>query len=120
MSLFWKSASLVTPRFRSASRDALSGERRLSGIRRSIQAAIEDAEKEKEGLQLRVKEAADRAAFLFGDELEDQVGDDPSLRADLNAAEEAIMKGQKTLASLQAELNHLRTLKAQVYLMEEG
>jgi hypothetical protein len=102
-------------RYRSASRTLLSDEKRLGWIRKSIQAAIDDAERERDGLQRRVKDAADKAAFLFGSDLESEARLDVRATADLRQAEHAITHGEKRLLTLAREVHRLRSLKARLY-----
>jgi hypothetical protein len=115
VSLFQTVPSLFRVRFRSASRDMLSDERRLGWIRKSIQAAIDDTERERDGLQRRLKDAVDKAAFLFGSELDSEARLDAKASADLRRAEKAITDGQNRLAALEKEVARLRNLKTRLY-----
>jgi hypothetical protein len=115
VNLFQTVPSLFRVRFRSASRDMLSDERRLGWIRKSIQAAIDDAERERDGLQRRVKDAVDKAAFLFGSDLDSEARLDAKASADLRRAEKAITDGQNRLAALDKEVERLRNLKTRLY-----
>jgi hypothetical protein len=107
--------SVLGVRFRSASRDLLSDERRLGSVRQSIQAAIEDAERERDGLERRVKHAADKAAFLFGSDLDSEAHFDAKAAVELKRVEKAIVDGQKRLAALSKQIERLRRLKSLLY-----
>ena len=94
-------------RFRSRARDSDTDARRLDAVRKSIEAAIADAEAELAGIERRMKSDADDAGFLFGSGMESQTQGDPVSDAALHQSEERITRGEQRVKELRAHIQHL-------------
>jgi hypothetical protein len=97
-------------RIRSAKRDEQADESRLAAIERSIVNGIADAEKEKTGLEKRVKETRDIAAVLMGNDTYGYDDREPAQEQELSASEQALAAARDRMRHLDAHVAHLHRL----------
>jgi len=104
--------ALDFPRFRSKKRDIETDVSRVLPIRDSVAAALRESERELSQLTKRLKDANTQAAFLFGNELESEVGDDAAKEARLKEAEAFLVRGQHRANYLERQVAILREISA--------
>jgi hypothetical protein len=97
---------------RSAERDAVTDRVRIASIMTAIETALQEAEREQEGLNRRVDDALARAAVTFGNGTEEYLEREAldSHHQDLFAAD--ISNGQRRLKELATTISNLRFVKA--------
>jgi hypothetical protein len=106
--------ALDFPRFRSKKRDIETDISRVLPIRDSVAAALRESERELTQLTRRLKEANTQAAFLFGNELESDTGNDPDKEARLKEAEAFLVRGQRRASYLERQVVILREIAANI------
>lgn len=97
--------------FRSKKRDIDADSRRVLPIRRLIQAAIQDAKAELEGLSLRLQQTSDSAALLMGDGIESQAVGDAVLSADLDEMGRLTTRGETRRRHLKSQIATLQEVE---------
>ena len=102
--------ALDFPRFRSKKRDIETDVSRVLPIRDSVAAALRESESELNQLSRRLKDATTQAAFLFGNELESEVGNDAAKEARLREAEAFLVRGQHRANYLERQVVILREI----------
>src|SRR5579872_1161024 len=91
-------------RFRDKSRDIETDLRRVLPLRQALAKALEDAEKERRGLSGRVEDARVTAAFLFGDEVHSEAGEDGVAAEQLGRVERVLSRGEVRLHRLDRQI----------------
>ena len=101
-------------RARSVSRDAETDQARALSILHAIDAALDAAKVEQNGLGARIDDVMARAAVTFGNDSDEYLTRDPqdSRHQDLMGYE--IANGQRRLADLEVNIAHFEALKAAV------
>jgi hypothetical protein len=95
---------------RSPERDQAADSRRIALVKRAVRSAVEDAEAEVKGLQIRTPTARTSVTSLLA-QIED--GDPPpDCRARLTPLEQRLLAGERRLAKMKEHLALLRELES--------
>jgi hypothetical protein len=97
-------------KIRSSRRDEGADTSRLASIKRSIENAIAEAEKEKIGLKNRIDQAQNQASQMMGNDTSDYLDREPAIERQLIKAEEQLSAGRIRIGQLNAHLGHLHRL----------
>jgi hypothetical protein len=98
--------------FRSPERDGETDRRRLALLQQSVDAAVESAEHESNGLRGRLEKARQSAAFLF-EQMDDGVPE-AARQSELASVEQRLVGAERRLARLSIQLTILRKIESMV------
>jgi hypothetical protein len=96
--------------FRPPERDQAADNRRIALIQKTVRSAIEDAEAEVKGLQVRIARARTSVTFLLAQI--DGGEPPPDCRARLTPLEQRFLAGERRLAQMREHVAHLRELES--------
>ncbi|GAC1413043.1 MAG: hypothetical protein NVSMB6_14980 [Burkholderiaceae bacterium] len=97
-------------RFRSATRDVQTDIDRIGPIVAAINAALASAGKEREALNLRVREACDLAAVAAGTGTDEYLTRDSNIERGLAGYERQLVAGEKRIEELDNQIKGLLSL----------
>jgi hypothetical protein len=99
-------------RTRSADRDAETDRTRIASIMAAIQTVLDDADKEKVGLNRRVDDALARAAVTLGNDTDEYLEREPLDDHHQSLFTLEIKAGERRLSELATMISHLKFIKA--------
>ena len=95
-------------KFRSAKRDESVDASRLGSIEKPLRSAIADVEREKKGLEGRLKEARNQASMLMGNEPFEYRGREQAREQKLSESEQELVSAARRMRELDAQKEHLQ------------
>jgi hypothetical protein len=98
-------------RVRASERDTQTDQERVRGVLRAIDAAIGSAEKERNALGLRVKNAQDLAAMSVGNASDEYLTREPKDERSISAYEQQMIAGHKRVEELNTHIASLNAVR---------